>query len=267
LGLDANIIDRATFRSGMSLSFATVHNRVDDLGGVDRIAVRRDRHHVEGYPLAAQFEHLILSAEFAEGSRGRVVNVMCDGGTGRDGLRPGGSPVPCSEAPLLYYGPSEPTWIVSVRPHLLLFRNIGLNATIDAQGGHIVMADWINARHTTFGNSLASVTQDDPIFMAYRQTRRQRLGFYDAGFARLRETALTYSVPQRWLERFGAERGSLGINARNLALLWRQQEYTDIGRERVIDPEMNMGDQLFGGEATFGMPPTKSVLLRLNVSF
>lgn len=265
--LQAQVLEHESVSGDIGVGFATMHNRIEDLGGVERIPIRRARHHVAGYPLASQFEYVILSAEFVSGDNGPVTNLMCDGGTGPDGLRPGGEPVPCSEAPLLYHGPSEPTWTVSLRPRLQLFGNLELGASIDAQGGNIVMADWINARHTTFANSLASVLQNDPIFMAYRQTRRQRLGFYDAGFARLREAFVRYVFERSWAQRFGADDATISIAARNVALLWREQEYTDIGHERVIDPEMNMGDQGFGGEATFVMPPTTSVLVSLRVTF
>ncbi len=250
----------------LGIAFATINNEVRDLGDVEQLSVRRTRFHREGYPLASIFDYRILSADFVEGTSGPVTNIMCDGGTGPDGLRMGGSPVPCDEAPLLFYGPSEPTWQANLTSNFQLFDNWGIFASVDARGGHIHADDGVNARHTSFANTRLSWEQDDPIFMAHRQIRRQPLGFYDAGFARLREVALSYSIPQEFAGRLGAQRGSIRFAMRNVALLWQEQEFTNFG-PRVVDPEQGLPFEEFGGESALEPPPLSHAVVTVRFTF
>ena len=249
LSLRVELVSRDAVQWDVNLAFATTHNRIDDLGAdVDRLPVGISRSNVEGYPLAGQHEIKILSADFVSGDSGPVTNIMCDGGTGSDGRRMGGLPVPCADAPALYWGRAgEPTWNLTVNPNLTLFQNWRLSATIDARGGHMVTQSAINASHTSWSNSLPVQLLDDPIFVAYRQIKREPLGFFKAGFARLREVSLHYTLPTGWAEGLGASRAAVSVAGRNLALLWQEQKFTDIGNSKIGDPEKVMGFFTSGG--------------------
>jgi TonB-dependent SusC/RagA subfamily outer membrane receptor len=265
--LDLQVLEERPFGWSLSFGFATMHNRIDDMGGIDRIPVGRSRQHIEGYPLASAFNIKILSADFVSGNSGRVTNIMCDGGTGADGRREGGAPVPCASAPLLYMGPGEPTWNVNLTSTFSLPQDIELYTNLDARGGNIQHNDGIAARHTSWSNSLAAQLKDDPIFMAYTQVDRARLGTYDAGFARLREVGLRYALPGALTDRLHADRMAISIAARNLPYLWRAQTHTSIGDELIPSPEVVISSGQFFGESHSSQPPTTLVTVALKATF
>ena len=81
----------------------------------------------------------------------------------------------------------------------------------------------------------------------------------DADFARLRSVSARFELPQRWLARMGARRGSFTIVGENLALF---TGYTG------LDPEVNFagGSQRTRAEF-FTLPLAKRVTGRLSISF
>lgn len=80
----------------------------------------------------------------------------------------------------------------------------------------------------------------------------------DAGFAKLRQMTLNYNVPKSII---GNKIGglSLGVAARNLAILWRQTDN--------IDPESTYNVGNGQGLEMFGVPSTRSLQFNLNVRF
>src|SRR5690606_17978303 len=265
--INLQVLTQNPVRWDLGVSFATMDNRVEDLGGLERLPVRRAASHVKGYSLASQFHYKVLSADFVNGNSGPVTNLMCDGGAGPDGLRMGGSPVPCEEAPLVYFGPGEPTWNIAMTSTVNLFDSWRLYAQVDGRGGHLQAHDLINGAHTTYTNTLASIEQTDPIYMAYRQLRRDPISLFDAGFLRLREVSLTYMLPSGLLSRIGASRAAINVAGRNLALLWQAQTMMPYGGMKVPDPEQGTPSVGFGGEIVTPIPPLMHALVGLNVSF
>ncbi len=81
----------------------------------------------------------------------------------------------------------------------------------------------------------------------------------DADFARLRTLSARFELPQTWLRRVGASRGSFTIVGENLALF---TTYTG------LDPEVSFagGSQSLRAEF-FTLPPAKRVTGRLSISF
>src|SRR5690606_20718377 len=171
--------------------------------------------------LASIIEYKVVSADFVEGNAGAVTNVMCDGGTGPDGKQMGGPPVPCDEAPRVFWGQGEPKWLLNFVSSWTLFDNWQVSATIDAKGGHWMSSDYLGARHSSFPSSRLIFLQDDPIAMGYLQVARSGLTFHRADFAKLREVTVGYTVPSSLAQRFGARSASLRFGARNLLTLWR----------------------------------------------
>jgi hypothetical protein len=206
---------------------------------------------------------------------------MCDSGAGSDGREEGGAAMPCLDsngqlqAPRLFQGPAEPTWSLNLTNTVTIGDRLRLYSNIDAQGGHVQYDDGIAARHTSWTNSLASNVHDDPIFVAYTQIDRNRLGTYDAGFARLREVGVNYTLPEAWVSRVGASRGSINAAVRNLPYLWRAEERTSIGNEPIRSPETlaldnpggASGNFAFSGESHSAMAPTSNLSVRLNLTF
>jgi len=272
--LDMDVITRDPVRWNMTLGLATMKNRIVDQGDIERIPVRRGRQHVAGYPLAGVHNIRVVSAEFVSGNSGPVKNVMCDGGTGRNGKEFGGPPVPCADAPRLYWGPAEPTWSVNLASTVTIQRNLRLYANLDARGGNLQYNDGIAARHTSWCNSLACVMKDDALVMGYIAADRTPLGLYDGGFGVLREVGVNYTIPRALVERIGAGTASVNVAARNLGYLWRST-HSKIGNEWVQSPETlaldnpggAIGAYAFGGESHSAMPPTSHATVTMRVTF
>src|SRR5690606_23521643 len=168
-------------------AFSTNWTRIDDIGGAGRIEVGRNQFHVEGFPVASFFDIRVLSAEFANGQSGTVINAMCDGGTGVSGAEMGGPPVPCADAPLVYYGQSEPSWTLALTN---TFRRgpWTLRASLDAKGGHRFNPDYLSGQNQWSSEQV--VRQDNVIWMALRQYgARGAQVFADGDFVTLRDVS------------------------------------------------------------------------------
>jgi hypothetical protein len=269
--INANLVDESNVRWDMTFAFSTQQNEVGDLGDVDRIPIQRGRSHAEGFPLASLIDYRVLSAEFQNGTRGNVKNVMCDSGVGGEEgnlnrpRMPGGPPIPCSESARVFWGTGEPTRIASLVNNFTLFQNWQVGMTIDYKGGHWLASDYLGARESGFNSGQNVFLQDNPFGMAYITVARQGYTYGKGGFAKLREVTLAYTLPDDLAARVGASRARLQAGMRNIATIWQAQAHVE--RERVIDPEMNRPDENFGGEAGGGWPPMSTITLGLSVSF
>lgn len=274
LQVDFRAIETPRFSWDLGVGIATMGNRIESLGDIDGIGTGAVRQ-IEGFSISDQFWRRVVSADFVTGEHGPVTNLMCDGGTGRAGLEPGGSPVPCDEAPWVYWGHADPTWQTTVTQTLGLGQNLRLYASVDANGGHIRRDLTPPAAHTSYCLTRACVFQDDPIVQGYRAIGRDPLGMYDAGFARLREVSATYALPDAWVSRMGATRGSISFAARNVMMLWTAEHGWDtprsgkvtvpIGQGRIWDPEVR--SQGAGSSFQTVMPPTASGVFTVRMSF
>jgi hypothetical protein len=84
---------------------------------------------------------------------------------------------------------------------------------------------------------------------------------YDAGFTKLREVALTYSLPKAWLEKTRAVKGvDLSLVGRNLWII--SKHLPD------ADPEENLGSGNLGqGYSSGAYPTTRTIGANLRLSF
>ncbi len=278
--LSIQAIDEGPVRLDLDLAFTTQGNRIDDMGGIERIQEGRARAHYEGFPIAVASDKRVLSADFVSGNRGRVTNIMCDGGTGRQitradgstyGVDFGGAPVPCDQAPRLVWGGTDPTRLLNVTPTVTIFDDIRVSANFDAQWGHWMAHDYLTARYTSHPSAKAVWLQDDPLAMAYIGVTRNGFGFAQAGFLKLREISLSYNVPTSIAEQIGASAANIRVGARNVARLWLQQEVAGDPRlkypELISDPEIGRSNYIFGGEDGGGWPPVPQWTVRLGVTF
>jgi TonB-linked SusC/RagA family outer membrane protein len=260
-------------RWDLNLAFATMGNRIDDMGGLEALLVTastdgmeaRAQFHIEGFPIAGIFERKVLSADFVTGTSGDVTNVMCDGGTGRGGREMGGAPVPCEESQHLYWGQPEPAWQVSLVSGWTLFENWRLATTVDAMGGHHVVADYIAGQNTRHAEK--TIKQDDAIWQGYSLYSRGGPVIHKGDFAKLREVSLRYSLPAGLAQRVGAASASITASAYNIAVLWAAARYTSFG-QYIWDPEMHSPNFEYSGQVPGGTPPPMSrASVRVNFTF
>jgi TonB-linked SusC/RagA family outer membrane protein len=254
----AQLLRGKTLGWELGAKFSTNRNRIVSLGGVPPIVFGSQQNR-EGYSIGSFFERRIVSAQLD--ASGNPINVLCDAGPGGD---PAG--VSCTGAPRVFYGVSTPKWEGSISSTWTILSNLQLYALVDFMGGFLIEHGDIEAMHTAFHNSRAINERTDPILVAYdRLGILPPAGFFDAGFAKLRELSLTYTFPAHWARKLGASRASLNVAGRNLGYLWRAQK--TIFGEPIPDPEIRTpGSQLSGYVQTV-LPPFTSVLATVRLTF
>jgi len=273
LSLDVRVLERPNFAWNIGTQLSDFHNRIDDLGP-DRDFISgagSTRHHI-GYAIGDIFYRTVLHAEIDD--EGQVVEALCDGGAGPYGVERGGEPVPCSAAPFVRWGHSQPTWDVGVNSTVEVgaFRFYG---RVDAAGGHYQQDSSSPAAITSLVLTEAANRRNDPLVQAYSDIGRAPLGTYQAGFARLRELSAQYALPQALTQRIGVSRGTVTLAGRNLMMLWTAEHgwstrrdglvEMPIGDGKVWDPETRGMGNLSGDFQTV-MPPLTSLNLTARFS-
>jgi TonB-linked SusC/RagA family outer membrane protein len=265
----------AELRLGMKFS----HNRneVVTLGGTPSLVMNATygQYHVPGFPLGSIFQRRVVSADIATvGGAPRATNMMCESGAllpGTTFSEGGGPPVPCLQAPSVYWGNPLPSWEGSANATLTLFRNLQLFALVDFLGGNTILSGDIRASLMSFRNQRSILEAKDPILLAYDilDTRRQP-GIVKGGFAKLRQVSATYNFPQTWLRGRHLTRASATVSAQNFWTLWVAQR-SDFG-VKLTDPEVRnsagSGSDPGGllGYNQEGWPQLHRVLLTLRVT-
>lgn len=227
-------------------------DKVLEVGGTnDFIAFGRQRHQ-EGYPVAAFFGRKILSADI--GADGTATNLVCDDGQG--------GAVGCSSAPTVFLQRTLPTTTGSFQPTLTLFSRLRVSAMVEfSRGRWMLDGDLLgrcgesgNCRQFYFPNEypssvIAGVQSFDPLNYALS----------DAGFAKLREVSVNYTLPDRIARLVGATRGSVSLSGYNLAT------WTSFSG---IDPETTISiGNVFGALNYSGTPPLTKIVGAVRLSF
>jgi hypothetical protein len=252
LGVNVAVLTRPRLGWDLTVNYATADNRVEDLGGVTLQNAR------VGYPVAGIFFNRIANAEF--NSAGQLVNVLCESD-------PGVAPQSCSTAPQVYWGNSTPRWWGSVNNSFTLFEKLRLGANVEFQGGFNQVDGDIAFGHTTFQNSAKDFAAPDPVFAAYQTViPRLGLGFFDAGFAKLRELSANYQLPNAIAGRAGAQSASITGAWRNVMTLWQAQK--DVWGTKIFDSETRVpGSSENGFTYQTVIPPTSQVVFTVRMTY
>ena len=252
-------------------------NRIEDMGGTQFLTVGGggQAQNRVGFSIADFFLYKVRTPKIDASGAPLISQSICDGGTGLSGLEQGGADVPCSTAPRVLWGHSQPTWQAGVSNTVTLFDRLRLYARVDGNGGHLQSNTEIRALHNQ-GSTLAVLKRDDPFLQVYRSIEADAVGTYKAGFLRLRELSATYSLDQRLAQRLRAASASVSVAGRNLSMLWTAQHgwntsrdgeiYVDIANQHVWDPEIRAVGQLSNGFQTI-LPPTASFTTTLRLTF
>ncbi|MHB1921305.1 MAG: SusC/RagA family TonB-linked outer membrane protein [Chitinophagaceae bacterium] len=197
---------------------------------------------------------------------------------------------PSVDHSLKNFGNTNPTDILGVSTSLT-FKGLSLNLVADYRGGYYIMnsigrdLDFIGTDYHSITNgrqriifpnsaislgngkyqtntSVATYDGSDPFWTNYYGTGIGSPYVTSAAFWKLREAALTYQLPQRWMHGTGFIRGmSISLVGNNL-LMWRPATNT------WTDPEFSEGNGNATGRTSIGeTPPTRSYGFNLTMTF
>jgi TonB-dependent SusC/RagA subfamily outer membrane receptor len=275
LSANVRLIEGPRFAWELGTQLAKNGNRIEDMGGTTFLTVGGggQAQNRVGFGIADFFLYKVRSATLD--ANGVVLSSICDGGTGPSGLEMGGPDVPCSQAPRVFWGHSQPTWQAGFNTTVTLFRNLRLYGRVDGNGGHLQSNTEIRALHNQ-GSTEAVIRRNDPFLQVYRAIEADAVGTYEAGFLRLRELSATYTLPQTFAGRLRANNATISAAGRNLSMLWTAAQgwntsrdglvYVPIAGQHVWDPEIRAVGQLSNGFQTI-LPPTASFTMTLRLNF
>jgi len=168
-----------------------------------------------------------------------------------------------------YGGRSFATYSFSIAPRISLF-NDQLQIFAMAQGEYgRTREESMHAWTHNLYASAASRLQNDAAWTASHvlnstSANSYYKGLYDGDFWKLREVGMRYNLPDSWVGRVGASRGSLAFSARNPLILWQAQKR--IYEVPMSDPEY--GTASLTGDGNFWeTPPLSSVSVTLRMTF
>ena len=277
LAVNMRVLQRRRVSWEIGTQLASNGNRIEDMGPLKFLTVGGggQAQNRVGFSIADFFLYKVRNPKTDATGAPLLSASTCDGGTGNGGLEQGGADVPCSSAPRVLWGHSQPTWQAGVSNSVTLFDKLRLYARVDGNGGHLQSNTEIRALHNQ-GSTEAVIKRDDPFLQVYRSIEADAVGTYKAGFLRLRELSATYTLGNRLVQRLGASGGSLSVAGRNLSMLWTAQQgwntsrdgeiYVDIAHQHVWDPEIRAVGQLSNGFQTI-LPPTASFTTTLRLTF
>ncbi|HEX2211501.1 MAG TPA: SusC/RagA family TonB-linked outer membrane protein [Longimicrobium sp.] len=260
--LRGTAIRRENVELELTLNLATNHNELVDLGiaGLDTVQAGTFLRHVEGHPVGAWWEKRIVGAQFDANGKLISGSEMCDNGNG--------GTVACLNAPQLFLGRPTPSREGAFMPALTLWNRVRLAGMLDFKQGYHKLDGNLRVRCILFlrchENWYPAQYVDDPAWLA----QTQRGGTFvnglirDASFTRLRELSATYTLPDRWADRFGASRASISVAGRNL------YTWTDYPG---MEPEASfLGGSRGGGSAQWEQnvtPQLAQFVTTINLSF
>ncbi len=246
IGINGSVYNSDAFGLDMGATFSTFENEVANLGGqppiVQSSSSLNRQFHVEGFPLGSSFYKRVVSADL-DGSSGRntATNLMCEGGeTVGDSQfsMGGGAPVPCADAPEVYWGQPIPNIEGGLYANLRVGQNLTLYGLVDYVGGHTLSLGDVSAQHRFFINSKAILERTDPILLGYEALGAQGLaqpGVVAGDFVKLRTVSASYTLPESWAQQMWASRVSLTASVDNLWTIW--QKSTESFGHPIMDIE------------------------------
>lgn len=273
LQLNAQLLNAEQVQWDAMITASRTRNRVDDLGeGVEPIIFNSGnvQRHTEGFPLGAFFQQSIAYEDL--NGDGMLSRVNCPDQP--ELTLPDGSMPDCEitlSEDVEYMGTPFPTREVGLTTSLTLFRNVRLSGQLDYKGGHHQFDYTRYFRCAGVQNCADVHVEDAPLeeqaaYFAARFMDSFAGYIEEADFLKLRELAITYNVPQRFVQRMNASAMTITLAGRNLAT-WTK--YTG------FDPEVNSlayaGAGAAGGDFYtqdfLTLPPMRQWSARINFTF
>jgi TonB-dependent SusC/RagA subfamily outer membrane receptor len=247
----------------LGLNLSKNRNRLEELG-IDAAFLAVGfipNRHQEGFPLDSYFRKRIVSADLVNG---RAANILCDGGTGFQGVMPGGAAVPCASAPFLYVGKPYHDWNGSVTSALTLSNRLTLGTVLDFRAGGQMFESlhWWNCSSLLNHEILFYPERYDVKQVAECQTGLDVIGttrIQDNGYTKLRELSLNYVLPEKLSRKLGSRRAMITVAGRNL------YTWTDYDG---LDPEtFTSVNWLLSTHTELVLPLPRTFMATVNVEF
>jgi hypothetical protein len=240
VGARARVVDAANVRADIALTFTSLKNEVLGLGSAAAPIVGTNYRITPGYPLY--------------GTWGRPFSVTDQNG---DGVIVPSEVTAASTAQFL--GASTPTRELGIAPTVVFGRALTISALIDYRGGFRAVNSGgrlrcNNARCAELYSPDASLADQA---RAVDAAEAEAAWIEDASFVKLRELAMSWTMPAAWSRAVGARASSVTLAGRNLAT---STSYTG------LDPEGTYtGQTSILQEDLFVLPLPRTVSLRLDV--
>jgi len=235
LGVNALLLRRQNMEWSSRVNFATFSSEITDMGGVPPFFVN-DARIVEGYPVNAIW---------------RVPLQSWDPVTRRH----------TAALDRVFAGQIDPKWFGSFSTNYRLGR-FTLTGMADFQGGNkkIDFSHYWDTRVRSGDHYLSLIekptgkaTPAGDSLVDYVNTIGSTVFVEPADFLNISELALTYSIPDAWIQRSGLRRGSIRLSGRNL-YMWTKFP--------GVDPRLVwQGNVPVGGSSDFDSTPVPRVFL------
>jgi hypothetical protein len=287
-GLELTVRGTALRRQNVSLDlsgqFSTNDNQVSDIGipGQYFVVAGTFLRHEVGYPVFGWFEKRVVSTTIdrnpASKNFGVATSPMCsdtipgshgkEGGVPRACAGPDGKYGTADDAPSVYLGRSVPPREMSFSGTLGLFKRFHVFSMLDVKNGAKKLDGNTRARCGIFGRCPENFPATfgasiDSIRAVEAQSSSNLVDFLVTknNYARWRELTLTFDIPERFAQKANAQRASLAVSGRNLAMWTSYQGF---------EPEAMFLGGSRGGNAAWEqttLPQLRTWIVSLNLSF
>jgi TonB-linked SusC/RagA family outer membrane protein len=277
-------------RFGLDLTgqFSTNHSEVTDIGlpGQYFVDLGGFLRHQVGYPAFAWFDQRVIATPFSRTTgmpaalpnQDYPIGVMCADTLPNSNGKEGGLPRSCvgndgkwgtsDDAPNVYLGRSVPPREVAFSGTLTLFSRFRVFSMLDVKNGHKKMDGNTRVRCGIFGrckeNFLATFASEvDSIRAAQAASNSNLVDFLitKSNYARWRELSVSYDVPNKYARMARADRATIQVSGRNLALWTSYQGF---------EPEAMFLGGSRGGNAAWEqttLPQLRTWMVTLNFGF
>jgi TonB-linked SusC/RagA family outer membrane protein len=230
----ASPVQRPNVSWDVSLSFATNSNELVSFGGsrteVQFGAFTNSQRHREGYPLGGFWAVDVVrdanGAPVLNANGQATADLTCSWPDPVDADGYGGS---CHER---FVGPSTPTREIGFSNTLTLFGTVRVFAHFDYKGGFYQVCAICSINNRVDQNTWGvNNPQGNPVQKAVLLSQQTETYIMPADFLKLREVAVSYTLPSSWGGPFARARWNVTVAARNL---WVTTKYGGYGDPEVL---------------------------------
>lgn len=286
LEMNGAALELENYRLDMGFSVTHNKNTLVDLGGLPPTTGQSRL--VEGLPIGTYHAVKPVSAEWTKGpptwqaGRGwtRVDKFMCELA---DGTVADCTKYDATKHVVSYGKNGDPTWFGSFNTTLTLFNNLRLFAQANFEGGHLVWGCRIGCSFGFF-RTITDVTGDpakniapNPVYLWHADNLGSTTEFgsvFDGSHVRLQTLSASYTLPESWVTRVGAQNATFQVAADNVAFLWRAQETSGPKgfrtTRKIVDPmqgSISASETTGGNSSLMGYYPSTKITASLRFRF